>query len=92
MILLCTLFLGFNVFIYLFTLFYFFIGIPRSKRGEVWIFLAEQFCSKMAPPVDTNKFPRYNCAYEQLLKELTSQQHAILIDLGKNDLKSVQIY
>ncbi|XKL66605.1 hypothetical protein PGB90_010025 [Kerria lacca] len=58
-------------------------GVPRSKRGEVWLFLAEQFCSKMPPPIDTIKFPKYNIPYVQLLKELTSQQHAILIDLGR---------
>lgn len=60
----------------------YFSGVPKSKRGEVWLFLAEQYCSKTAPPVDTTKFPKYNVPYGQLLKELTSQQHAILIDLG----------
>ncbi|XP_065207739.1 TBC1 domain family member 1 isoform X2 [Planococcus citri] len=58
-------------------------GVPRSRRGDVWIFLAEHYCSKMPPPIDCYKFPKYNVPYEQLLKELTSQQHAILIDLGR---------
>lgn len=57
-------------------------GVPRSKRGEVWIFLAEQYCAKI-PPFDCSKFPNYNVPYEDLLKQLTSQQHAILIDLGR---------
>ncbi|XP_014210868.1 TBC1 domain family member 4 isoform X2 [Copidosoma floridanum] len=57
-------------------------GVPRGKRGEVWQFLAEQFCMKQ-PPLDTHDFPNYNTPYELLLKQLTSQQHAILIDLGR---------
>ncbi|CAB0029485.1 unnamed protein product [Trichogramma brassicae] len=57
-------------------------GVPRGKRGEVWQFLAEQFCMKQ-PPLDTRDFPNYNTPYELLLKQLTSQQHAILIDLGR---------
>ncbi|XP_029168192.1 TBC1 domain family member 1 isoform X2 [Nylanderia fulva] len=57
-------------------------GVPKGKRGEVWQFLAEQFCLKQ-PPIDTQNFPNYNTPYELLLKQLTSQQHAILIDLGR---------
>ncbi|KAL6448782.1 hypothetical protein ACFW04_000517 [Cataglyphis niger] len=57
-------------------------GVPKGKRGEVWQFLAEQFCLKQ-PPIDTQDFPNYNTPYELLLKQLTSQQHAILIDLGR---------
>ncbi|KAK9886460.1 hypothetical protein WA026_016743 [Henosepilachna vigintioctopunctata] len=57
-------------------------GIPRGKRGEVWQFLAHQFCMTN-PPMDVSNFPHYNTPYETLLKELTSHQHAILIDLGR---------
>ncbi|KRT81727.1 GTPase activator protein [Oryctes borbonicus] len=57
-------------------------GIPRGKRGEVWQFLAEQFCTRI-PPIDLTKHPNYNIPYETLLKQLTSHQHAILIDLGR---------
>ncbi|KAE8738575.1 hypothetical protein FOCC_FOCC015938 [Frankliniella occidentalis] len=57
-------------------------GVPRSKRGDVWHFLAEQYCLKI-PPIDTTNFPNYNVPYEDLLKQLTSHQHAILIDLGR---------
>lgn len=55
-------------------------GVPRQHRGEIWKFLAEQyqlkhqFVSKQQPK-DT--------PYKELLKQLTSQQHAILIDLGR---------
>jgi TBC1 domain-containing protein 4 len=61
---------------------YVYIGVPKGKRGEVWQFLAEQFCLKQ-PPIDIQDFPNYNTSYELLLKQLTSQQHAILIDLGR---------
>ncbi|CAG9815139.1 unnamed protein product [Phaedon cochleariae] len=57
-------------------------GVPRGKRGEVWKFLAEQFCQQVAP-VDAAKHPNYNVPYETLLKQLTAHQHAILIDLGR---------
>lgn len=59
-------------------------GVPRGKRGEVWQFLAEQYCLKV-PPIDLIKYPSYNIPYDTLLKQLTSHQHAILIDLGKNE-------
>ncbi|XP_066487800.1 TBC1 domain family member 1 isoform X2 [Tiliqua scincoides] len=55
-------------------------GVPRHHRGEIWKFLAEQyqlkhqFASKQQPK---------NTPYKELLKQLTSQQHAILIDLGR---------
>ncbi|KAF6210884.1 hypothetical protein GE061_013995, partial [Apolygus lucorum] len=57
-------------------------GVPKAKRGEVWLFLARHFSSKLPPFNDAN-FPNYNVSYEQILKQLTSYQHAILIDLGR---------
>ncbi|XP_075146212.1 PTB_TBC1D1_like and TBC domain-containing protein plx isoform X2 [Haematobia irritans] len=57
-------------------------GVPRSKRGEVWSFLAEQH-SMYTAPVDTKKFPNFNTPYHALLKNLTEHQHAIFIDLGR---------
>ncbi|XP_075276805.1 TBC1 domain family member 1 isoform X4 [Opisthocomus hoazin] len=55
-------------------------GVPRHHRGEIWKFLAEQYhlkhqFSSKQQPKDT--------PYKELLKQLTSQQHAILIDLGR---------
>ncbi|XP_050423211.1 TBC1 domain family member 1 isoform X2 [Adelges cooleyi] len=59
-------------------------GVPRSKRGDVWIFFAELYCNTTAPSaIDFEKFPNFNVPYEQLLKQLTKYQHAILIDLGR---------
>lgn len=57
-------------------------GVPRSKRGDVWTFLAEQHSMNTAP-VDTKKFPNFNTPYHTLLKHLTEHQHAIFIDLGR---------
>ncbi|KAH8381751.1 hypothetical protein KR093_011657 [Drosophila rubida] len=57
-------------------------GVPRSKRGDVWTFLAEQHSMNTAP-VNTKKFPNYNTPYHTLLKHLTEHQHAIFIDLGR---------
>ncbi|XP_075224583.1 PTB_TBC1D1_like and TBC domain-containing protein plx isoform X2 [Lycorma delicatula] len=57
-------------------------GVPRSKRGDLWLYLAHQYCAAR-PPFDASKFPNYCVPYEKLLKQLTSHQHAILIDLGR---------
>uniref|UniRef100_A0A1Q3FP52 Putative ypt/rab gtpase activating protein n=1 Tax=Culex tarsalis TaxID=7177 RepID=A0A1Q3FP52_CULTA len=57
-------------------------GVPRTKRGEIWKFLANQH-SFNTPPVDTTDFPNYNTPYQTLLKNLTEHQHAIFIDLGR---------
>lgn len=57
-------------------------GVPRAKRGEVWMFLANQHSYNTAP-VDVSKYPNYHTPYLTLLKNLTEHQHAIFIDLGK---------
>ncbi|NWH78335.1 TBCD1 protein, partial [Piaya cayana] len=55
-------------------------GVPRHHRGEVWKFLAEQYHLKHQFP---SKQQPKDIPYKELLKQLTSQQHAILIDLGR---------
>ncbi|KAL4608825.1 TBC1 domain family member 4-like [Arapaima gigas] len=56
------------------------LGVPKSCRGEVWQLLSQQhrLCQhalcKMQPP---------DMPYQDLLKQLTAQQHAILVDLGR---------
>ncbi|RXN25578.1 TBC1 domain family member 1 isoform X2 [Labeo rohita] len=54
----------------------------RSKhRGEIWKFLSEQYLLRQEVP--STKPPNNDTPYKELLKQLTSQQHAILIDLGR---------
>ncbi|XP_075799570.1 TBC1 domain family member 1 isoform X3 [Microtus pennsylvanicus] len=55
-------------------------GVPRHHRGEIWKFLAEQFL--LRHPLPSKHQPK-DVPYKELLKKLTSQQHAILIDLGR---------
>ncbi|XP_072525742.1 TBC1 domain family member 1 isoform X3 [Salminus brasiliensis] len=56
-------------------------GVPRQHRGEIWKFLSEQYLLRQQVPI--NKPPNNDTPYKELLKQLTSQQHAILIDLGR---------
>ncbi|XP_008117215.2 TBC1 domain family member 1 isoform X6 [Anolis carolinensis] len=55
-------------------------GIPKHHRGEIWKFLAEQH---QLNHQFTNRQQPKDTPYKELLKQLTSQQHAILIDLGR---------
>ncbi|KAG3260773.1 TBC1D1-containing, partial [Ictidomys tridecemlineatus] len=55
-------------------------GVPCHHRGEIWKFLAKQFHLKR--PFPSKQQPK-DVPYKELLKQLTSQQHAILIDHGQ---------
>uniref|UniRef100_A0A665WHQ0 TBC1 domain family member 4 n=1 Tax=Echeneis naucrates TaxID=173247 RepID=A0A665WHQ0_ECHNA len=55
-------------------------GVPRQHRGEIWKFLSEQYLLRQTIP---SRPPANHTPYKELLKQLTSQQHAILIDLGR---------
>ncbi|XP_034544803.1 TBC1 domain family member 1 isoform X2 [Notolabrus celidotus] len=55
-------------------------GVPRQHRGEIWKFLSEQYLLRQTVP---SRPPANHMPYKELLKQLTSQQHAILIDLGR---------
>ncbi|XP_029914678.1 TBC1 domain family member 1 isoform X2 [Myripristis murdjan] len=55
-------------------------GVPRHHRGEIWKFLSEQYLLRQTVP---SRPPANHAPYKELLKQLTSQQHAILIDLGR---------
>lgn len=63
-------------------------GVPKQHRGEVWKFLSEQHLLRQTvssqPPPD-------NTAYKELLKQVSSEQHAILIDLGTSDMHYTHI-
>ncbi|XP_008846610.1 TBC1 domain family member 4 isoform X1 [Nannospalax galili] len=55
-------------------------GVPKSRRGEIWQFLALQYRLRHRLP---NKHQPPDTSYRELLKQLTAQQHAILVDLGR---------
>lgn len=55
-------------------------GVPKSRRGEIWQFLAVQHRVRHRLP---NKQQPPDISYQDLLKQLTVQQHAILVDLGE---------
>lgn len=66
-------------------LLYLYIGVPKIRRGEVWLLLSHQYRLR-------HKLPQRQLSsdtpYHDLLKQLTAQQHAILVDLGEDlDLK-----
>lgn len=62
-------------------MFYLTPGVPKALRGEVWQLLMYQYLARN--PNLEPQFPGYHTPYEEMIKELTSQHHAILIDLGK---------
>ncbi|XP_056611491.1 TBC1 domain family member 4 isoform X2 [Triplophysa dalaica] len=55
-------------------------GVPKSRRGEVWLLLFQQHRLR-------NRLPQRqqppDTSYQDLLKQLTAQQHSILVDLGR---------
>ncbi|KAL6110053.1 tbc1d1 [Pungitius sinensis] len=55
-------------------------GVPRQHRGEIWKLLSEQYLLRQTVP---SRPPTNPTPYKDLLKQLTTQQHAILIDLGR---------
>jgi TBC1 domain family member 4 len=58
-------------------------GVPKQKRGDIWIMLAQQFTNKHPNIVDSEKFPNFSVPYSELLRRLTEHQHAIFIDIGR---------
>lgn len=63
-------------------LFFRFLGVPKDLRAEVWRFLLEQHNLDRSRRSQLDIAPNYR--YRTLLKDLTSYQHAILIDLGEH--------
>ncbi|XP_044221073.1 TBC1 domain family member 4 isoform X3 [Thunnus albacares] len=55
-------------------------GVSKSRRGEVWLLLSHQhrLCHRLPQRQQAPDTP-----YQDLLKQLTAQQHAILVDLGR---------
>ncbi|XDV30369.1 hypothetical protein PO909_033303 [Leuciscus waleckii] len=55
-------------------------GVPKSRRGDVWLLLFQQYRLRHRLP-QRQQSPE--TPYQDLLKQLTAQQHAILVDLGR---------
>ncbi|XP_047670748.1 TBC1 domain family member 4 isoform X6 [Tachysurus fulvidraco] len=55
-------------------------GVPKSRRGEVWLLLSQQYRLRHRLP---QRQQPPEISYQDLLKQLTTQQHAILVDLGR---------
>ncbi|XP_048835149.1 TBC1 domain family member 4-like isoform X2 [Brienomyrus brachyistius] len=55
-------------------------GVPKTRRGEVWWLLSQQH--RLAHWLPSRQQPP-DTSYQDLLKQLTVQQHAILVDLGR---------
>ncbi|CAL8267443.1 unnamed protein product [Lota lota] len=56
-------------------------GVPRGRRGEVWLLLSHQH--RLRHRLDQRQLFAPDTPYQDLLKQLTAQQHAILVDLGR---------
>uniref|UniRef100_A0A674MRK0 TBC1 domain family member 4 n=1 Tax=Takifugu rubripes TaxID=31033 RepID=A0A674MRK0_TAKRU len=55
-------------------------GVPKNRRGEVWLLLSYQHRLRHRLP---QRLHAPDTPYQDLLKQLTAQQHAILVDLGR---------
>lgn len=55
-------------------------GVPKGRRGEVWLLLSHQHRLRHRLP---QRQHAPDTPYQDLLKQLTAQQHAILVDLGR---------
>ncbi|KAK1168053.1 TBC1 domain family member 4-like isoform X1 [Acipenser oxyrinchus oxyrinchus] len=55
-------------------------GVPKNRRGDIWQFLAVQYRLRHSLSC---KQQHLDMSYKELLKQLTTQQHAILVDLGR---------
>ena len=56
--------------------------MPKARRGEVWSLLAERGGLRDLEAEWAERFPNLTSEYDSLKSQLTSHQHAILIDLG----------
>jgi len=60
------------------------IGLHQTKRGEIWQLLVSSSNKRqMCTDNWSSEFPNMNADYSKLKSQLTSHQHAILIDLGR---------
>ncbi len=65
------------------------VGVPKSRRGEAWLLLSQQYRLRHRLP---QRQQPPETPYQDLLKQLTAQQHAILVDLGLYLTKVLIVY
>ncbi|GAB1599956.1 TBC1 domain family member 1-like isoform X3 [Argonauta hians] len=56
-------------------------GVPKSRRGTIWQLLVEQ--AQLQSPMVSTGSGLDDASYDDLMRRLTTHQHAILIDLGR---------
>lgn len=64
------------------------LGLPKQRRGEVWMFLMNQYQLRHGTsfqPADSEYRGDANQTYRSLLSQLSTQQHEIFVDIGKYD-------
>jgi hypothetical protein len=62
------------------------MGVPMKLRGEVWMFLMNQYQLRYGAsfqPVGSDFIGDANQTYRGLLSQLSTQQHEIFVDIGK---------
>ena len=59
------------------------VGTPQARRGEAWHLLTTRPADIELADSLIEKFPNLTAKYNSLKSQLTSHQHAILIDLGR---------
>jgi len=59
------------------------LGVPKTKRGEAWQLLIKKMDTDVNMEKIEEMFPNLTSDYTSLKSQLTSHQHAILIDLGR---------
>ena len=62
--------------------------MPKTRRGEIWRFLAKQH--EFYSPLPEYK-PWMQKSFEELKEVSSSHQHSIFIDLGKSGLSRAEI-
>ena len=60
------------------------VGTPQARRGEAWHLLTTRPAQDKLTDSLVEKFPNLTAKYNSLKSQLTSHQHAILIDLGRS--------
>lgn len=62
------------------------IGVPKQRRGEIWMFLMNQYQLRHGTsfqPADSDYRGDANQTYRSLLSQLSVQQHEIFVDIGR---------